>query len=93
MKKPKSPPEPAVTAYWAEFRKRLVALREEELDWTQEVMAEMLGIPWARYQKYETRDKFPLHLVPKLARLTHRDVEFIVTGRVTKPTVVRSRVA
>lgn len=92
MKKPKTPPSPTVTAYYDQFRKRLLNLRLE-LDWTQPQMAEALGVPLDSYKKYEKRDKFPLHLLGKLALVAHRDVEFIVTGRVSGPRVIRSRVA
>lgn len=92
MKKPKAPPAPAVTAYYEDFRERLVSLRLQ-LNWSQPQMADALGLTLARYQKYEIRDKFPLHLIAKLALVTHRDVEFIVTGKISKPTVIRSRVA
>lgn len=46
-------------------------------------MAEALDIPLVNYKTYEKRSKFPLHLIDKLALVTHRDVEFIVTGRST----------
>jgi transcriptional regulator with XRE-family HTH domain len=85
--------DPAATAYYDQFRQRLIHVRLE-LDWTQEVMAQALGIPLANYKKYEIRSKFPLHLIPKLAIVTHRDVDFIVTGRTpSSPRVIRSRVA
>lgn len=70
----------ANTAYYDAFRKRLVDLRKQ-LGWSQEDMAKALGIALPNYQKYEIRSKFPLHHLEQLARVTHRDLDFIVTGR------------
>lgn len=66
--------------YYAALRSRLVSTRHQ-LDWSQADMANALGIPLANYKKYEVRSKFPLHLVERLALVTHRDVEYIVTGK------------
>lgn len=78
-------PTPGERQYWDEFRKRLVTLRlslkRGDRSWSQADMAEALDIPLTNYKSYEQRSKFPLHLVDKLALVTHRDVEFIVTGR------------
>jgi transcriptional regulator with XRE-family HTH domain len=67
-------------AYYDAFRKRLVAIREE-LGWTQERMSELLGVTLDSYKKYETKYKFPPHLLDKLAGVTHRSLDFIVSGR------------
>lgn len=74
--------------YYDGFRERLVRLRQA-LNWSQAQMAEALNIPLANYKKYEVRSKFPLHLIDRLALVTHRDVEFIVTGRATVRTLGR----
>lgn len=66
--------------YYDAFRERLVRLRRS-LDWSQADMAAALNIPLPNYKKYERRSKFPLHLIERLALVTHRDVEFIVTGK------------
>lgn len=73
-------PDAATTAYYVDFRERLVRLRTT-LGWTQEDMAKALGISLPNYQKYEIRSKFPLHALEQLARVTHRDLDYIVTGR------------
>jgi hypothetical protein len=44
-------------------------------------MAAALDIPLTNYKSYEVRSKFPQYLIEKLALVTHRDVDFIVTGR------------
>jgi len=62
------------------FMKRLRALRDER-DWTAEQMAIALGIPAANYRKYETRSMMPLYLLPRLAQIMDRDVEYLMTGR------------
>jgi transcriptional regulator with XRE-family HTH domain len=67
-------------AYYTGFRDRLRSIRIE-LDWSQAEMAEALGISLDNYKKYEIRSKFPPHLLEKLALVTHRRIEFIVTGR------------
>jgi hypothetical protein len=65
------------------LRQRLVLCREI-LDKSQPEMAEALGITYAKYQKYETRSAFPPYLFPRLAAVTGRSIEFLVTGRERK---------
>lgn len=67
-------------AYYDAFRQRIRTIREE-LDWSQAEMASALDIPLDNYKKYEIRSKFPPHLFEKFALVTHRNIEFIVTGR------------
>lgn len=74
------PPAPSERAYHEAFRSRLRTIRQE-LDWSQEDMAAALGVPLANYKKYEIRSKFPPHLLEQLARVTHRTLEYVVTGR------------
>lgn len=69
----------AERAYHEAFRARLVGLRLD-LGYSQPQMAEALGLSLDNYKKYETRSKFPSHLLNKLALVTHRPLEFIVTG-------------
>lgn len=66
--------------YHDAFRERLVALRES-LGWKQPQMAKALGISLDSLKKYETVYKFPPHLYEQLALVTHREIEYIVTGR------------
>lgn len=70
-------------AYYDAFRARLIGVRTE-LDWSQADAARALSIPLANYKKYETRSKFPLHLLDRLVLVTHRDLDFWVTGRNVK---------
>lgn len=67
------------SSYYADFRKRLKGIRDD-LDWSQAQMAEALQIPLVNYKKYEIRSKFPPHLLGRLALVTHRPVDYIVTG-------------
>lgn len=66
--------------YHEAFRQRLVALRDS-LGWTQPQMARALLISVDNLKKYETAYKFPPHLYEQLALVTHREIEYIVTGR------------
>lgn len=59
---------------------RVRTLRES-LDWSAEIMAEALGVPAARYRKYEKRTNLPHYLIPRFARLTGYSVEYVLTGR------------
>lgn len=72
--------DPAVSQFYEDFRDRLVALREA-MGYTQEEFAGLLRIPLATYCKYETRSKFPLHVLPQLATLTKESIDALVTGR------------
>lgn len=74
----------STSAYYDEFRHRLKDLREE-LRYTQDQMADALGLSKATYQKYEDRSKFPLHKLYQLALVTHQSLEFILTGKKRKP--------
>lgn len=79
-------------AYHVAFRRRLAGLRQD-LGYSQSQMAEALGIPLLNYKKYETRSKFPPHLLNKLALVTHRPVEYIVTGQGANIRAVSRRTA
>jgi transcriptional regulator with XRE-family HTH domain len=58
-----------------------VRMLRESLDWSAEIMAEALGVPAARYRKYENRTNLPHYLIPRFARLTGYSVEYVLTGR------------
>lgn len=58
---------------------RVARLRIEH-GWTQQQMATVLGVPHERYKKYETRSPLPAYLVPRLAQIVDRDVQYILTG-------------
>lgn len=90
MAKPKKFVDPTEKAYYEAFKKRLIGLRHD-LELTQEQMAEGLGISKDNYKKYEKRSKFPPHLLNKLAIITHRPVEYIVTGHGPNIRVVTRR--
>lgn len=79
-------------AFHDAFRLRLKQIRIE-LAWSQADMAAALGVPLENYKKYERRSKFPPHLIAQLARVTHRPLEFILTGRGPNIRVVRNRTA
>lgn len=80
----------AVSQFYDDFRGRLVDLRLAN-GYSQDQFADLLEIPRHNYKKYESRSKFPLHCIPRLALVTKESVEFLVTGRNAK--VFRPRVA
>lgn len=65
-----------------EFGARLRQLRSAK-EWTQDQMAEALGIPKDRYAKYENRPKsaMPAYLIPQFARIVGHDIEYVLTGK------------
>jgi ribosome-binding protein aMBF1 (putative translation factor) len=67
-------------AYVAAYCARVRALREAR-GWTQEQMADALGIPADRYRKYEGRSPLPSYLVERFAGIVGRDVEYVITGK------------
>jgi len=70
-------------AFNVEYCKRVRALREAR-GYSQEQMADTLGIPPDRYRKYEGRSPLPVYLVPRFALIVGRDVEYVVTGRAAR---------
>ncbi|HEU4805194.1 MAG TPA: helix-turn-helix transcriptional regulator [Nitrobacter sp.] len=72
----------------AEFEDRFCARIQRlrvERGWTQEQMATAIGVPHERYKKYETRSPMPLYLLPRFAMQVDREIEYLVTGKVTVP--------
>lgn len=59
---------------------RIRALRDEKR-WTAEQMAAALGIPAERYRKYEYRSPIPHYLIPRVALIFDRSIEWILTGK------------
>jgi len=84
----------AVTAraFNAEYCQRVRALREAR-GFSQEQMADALGIPADRYRKYEGRSPLPAYLIPRFALIVGRDIEFVVTGRPARRTAAPLPVA
>src|SRR6185312_821333 len=67
-------------AFNVEYCKRVRALREAR-GYSQEQMADTLGIPPDRYRKYEGRSPLPVYLVPRFALIVGRDVEYAEAGK------------
>lgn len=63
---------------------RVHALRIER-GYTTEQMAIALGIPPDRYRKYESRTPLPQYLIERFAIIVDRDVEYILTGKSSRP--------
>lgn len=69
---------------------RVRALRDGK-GWTAEQMAIALGIPPDRYRKYENRSPLPQWLIPKFAQITDRSIEYVLTGKDRRPTVLPAK--
>jgi transcriptional regulator with XRE-family HTH domain len=80
---------PTEREYYENFRARLKAARLS-LGWTQSQMATALGMEYESFKKCESRDRFPLHLIERLALVTQRPIEFWVTGRNVRQMVRRA---
>lgn len=61
---------------------RVHRLREER-GWTAAQMATALGIPAERYRKYEYRSPLPHYLVERFALIVGRDVDYVLTGKMS----------
>jgi DNA-binding transcriptional regulator YiaG len=59
---------------------RIKALRKKQ-GWSQRMMAELIGIELARYQKWEQRGRVPPEFLPIFSKLTNTSIEFILTGK------------
>jgi transcriptional regulator with XRE-family HTH domain len=53
----------------------------EEKGWTAEQMAIALGIPAARYRKYESRTPLPAYLFQRFCLITETDLENLLFGK------------
>lgn len=62
---------------------RVHRLRNER-GWTAEQMATALGVPAERYRKYEYRSPLPHYLIEQFAIIVGRDIDYILTGKVTR---------
>lgn len=84
-KKPKAPEDPAVRAYYEEFRDRLQIYRDKA-GLSQEKLADLLGIPLANYKQIEGKrlTRFPLHKLAKLVSALRVSYEFMLTGKETR---------
>jgi DNA-binding XRE family transcriptional regulator len=67
-------------AFNAALFDRVKSIRESK-DWTAEQMATALGIPAERYRKYENRTPIPHYLIPRIALLSGRSPEWVLTGK------------
>jgi transcriptional regulator with XRE-family HTH domain len=87
ISKPKAPADPAVTAWYENFRARLVALRERKRPkLTQEGLADLLDIPLDSYKQMEGKraTRFPLHKLERLSNALGQPLEVIITGKVPR---------
>ena len=73
---------PAVKAFNKAMLDRVKRLREER-GWSAEKMATVLDIPAERYRKYESRSPMPHYLIERFALIVGRDIEYILTGKLS----------
>lgn len=71
---------PMGEAYKAAFHERVRAARKGR-GWTQETMAELLGISQSHYKQWETRDLMPHEYMPRFCTLTGISLDYLLTGR------------
>lgn len=85
VKKPKAPEDPAVTAWYVNFRARLIALRVKS-GRSQAVLADLLDIPLNNYKQIEGKrlTRFPLHKIERLANALQQPLEVIITGKISR---------
>jgi transcriptional regulator with XRE-family HTH domain len=82
---------PSEREYYDAFRRRLKELRLA-VDWSQQNMADALGVPLENYKAYEKRVRFPPHLLEKLALITHRELHYLVTGKAASRSAQKRKV-
>lgn len=58
-----------------------VAYLRKSRNWTQEMMADALGIEMETYKKYETRSLLAHDLISRFAQLVDRDADYVLTGK------------
>ena len=68
------------TGYKAAFIRRIRDARKA-IDYTQERMAQELGVPQDQYKHYEKRTILPHHLIPAFCKITGFHPWFILTGQ------------
>jgi transcriptional regulator with XRE-family HTH domain len=49
-------------------------------NWTQEQMANALGVTPSAYEKYEARTPMPSYLIPRFAQLVGFTIAYVMTG-------------
>jgi hypothetical protein len=85
-RKPKTPTDTAVTAWYLAFRDRLVDLRVRSRR-SQAALAELLDIPLDSYKQMESPTRltrFPLHKLERLSNALNVPLEVIITGRTAR---------
>lgn len=78
----------------SDFKKHFTArtaFAREKAGFTQESMAEALGIKQTKYHKYEARSLMPHYLVPRFCTLCRVTPEWLYTAAVEVPVVVKRR--
>lgn len=73
-------PEDAASQFKDAFTARTKAARKAR-GFTQEQMADLLGMPQDRYKQYEGRTPLPHFLISRFCLITGVDVEWMFTGR------------
>ncbi len=82
---------PEAEAYKSAFIERTKELREAR-GWSQQRMAQMLGIPLENYKKYEQRTILPHYLIDRFAALVGRDISYVMIGEAANPVAASRKV-
>lgn len=71
---------PMAEDYKKAFHDRVRAARKGR-NWTQEVMADLLGYSQGHYKQWETRDLMPHEVMPRFCTLTGITLDYLLSGR------------
>lgn len=74
--------DPAVSAFYEAFRKRLAQLRDKA-GLSQAELCELIDMPLPNYKHIEGKraSKFPLHKIGRLSLALRESCDYILTGR------------
>lgn len=73
-----------ISTYQRGVRRRIKTIREA-MGWTQQEMANALGLPLETYRKYELRSMMPLHILTRFHQVSGHSLEYIITGKYPPP--------
>ncbi|RJP45472.1 hypothetical protein C4587_00825 [Candidatus Parcubacteria bacterium] len=79
-------------AYDAAIIERTRECREKRTPWKGPRMAELLGVPYETYKKYESRTAIPPHLYDRFCALVGVSIDYFVTGEEANRVVAQRKI-